>query len=158
MSKVSKKSSLNEVTKELEELQGGSQTITYNGEEIVIKPFTFGKLLKALKYLSVIVEDVEMLTRQNIITLIANNTEQVYGLLELGTGKSQEFFEDELPADVGFDIALAVWDVNQDFFSQKLGPKFQRLAQLGSQSDPKNKEEILETETNPEAQEAVGTT
>src|SRR3982751_2960734 len=82
--------------KSLETLQPDSDFVTINGEDVYIRPFTFGKLLKALKHLSNLASGFngDDAVEQNLLAALADNPDDVLGLLCLSTGKTKEFFED----------------------------------------------------------------
>jgi hypothetical protein len=128
---------------DLEKLQNKGEVVKVNGEDIHIKPFTFGQLLKALKHLSNIgnsfttgenLDDTSALLR-----VFSYHTEDVMGLLILATGKDKEFFEN-LDPEIGIDLAMAAWRVNQDFFAQKLAPKIQQMQELSDSPENKPKQ------------------
>lgn len=136
-----------EIMKELEALQPNQIEVKVGGETIVVKPFKFKQLLQALRYLSEMTENMGFMDELGIFRLIAAHPEQVMGLIKLATDKPDSFFDD-LEAEEGVDIALAVWKVNSDFFSQKLGPKMEKI--MPSQNSQSDQTKTTE-ETKPES-------
>jgi hypothetical protein len=129
--------------KDLEALQGQGVVIRAAGEDITVKPFTFGKLLKALKYLSNLGTAIsEKMDDIAILRAFATNGDDVIGLMMLSTGKDKQFFDD-LDAGEGVDLALATWNVNSDFFAQTIAPKMKALAESqGLQSDQETSPQV----------------
>jgi len=132
---------------DLEALQQEGAVVMVGTEEIRIRPFTFGQLLKALKHLahlgtSINDEDGEL----GLVRALTDNSDDVLGLLMLSTGKNKEFF-DTLSAEAGIDLAIATYKVNKDFFARTLTPKLSQLGlSLDSQSDQKNSEAPAQAE------------
>lgn len=120
----------------LEILQPEQNSIEVDGEIIVIKPFTFGKLLKALKYLSNLADlfsgGGEL--QETLLQGFAKHGDDVIGLLSLATNKPREFF-DELSADKGLDMAVIAYKVNESFFTTSLFPKLNELLPSDSQNE-----------------------
>lgn len=122
-------------TSDLEILQNQGKTVIVGKETIQVKPFTFGQLLKALKYLANIGKSFgdDNLDDSQIMQIIAYNTEDVASLLCLATGKPREFF-DTISAEEGIELTLAAWEVNKDFFANRLAPKLQELTKQNTPS------------------------
>lgn len=135
--------------KELEALQPQIATVTINNEIIEIKPFKFKQFFAALKHLSNMIADVNQYEDQTIqlIRLLGEHPDDVVGLMALATGKPAAFF-DTLDTDAGLDIAIAVWNVNKDFFGQKIQPKLVSLGLLNSPEESKTLETQEATESN----------
>ncbi len=135
-------------TAELEILMPLGEVVTLaSGEPITIKPYTFGQLLKALKYLTVLI-DVMDGTELDILRALASHGEEVIGLIMLATGKERDFFEN-LDSAEGIDLALATYRVNSDFFARKLMPKLNQFQASTTSPDPESKEPktpLLETD------------
>lgn len=133
-------------TDDLAILQPEEKFVEVNGTNIYVKPFTFGKLLKALKHLSAIFGTLEKLQHaetlsleQAFLDLIGSHEDDVLNLISFSTGQSLDFFED-LDAVKGLDLAVLTYEVNQDFFVQHLVPKLQNLFPSDSQEDQMNSE------------------
>lgn len=103
-------------------------TINDTQETIKVRPFKFGQLLKALKYLANIAADFASpnISEIEIINALTHHAEDMISLLCLATGKDRAFF-DEISSDEGVDLALAAWRVNQFFFTERLAPKMKGL-------------------------------
>ena len=130
---------------DLEALQNEGSIVTVKGEDIVIRPFNFGQLLKALKHLAnlggVLSEEDGP---ASVIRALAQNSEDVVGLLMLSTGKTREYFED-LSAEEGIDLAITTYTVNKDFFVRTLTPK---LSQLSPSTDSPEEQTSEKTEAD----------
>jgi hypothetical protein len=144
---------------ELEILQPDYSKIEVDGEIVEVKPFTFGKLLKALKHLSSLIKIFEdMQERGDVVDVtdflraFSEHTEDVISLLMLSTGKPREFFEDIDPS-AGIDLAQAAYEINKDFFEQNLMPK---IANLFPQ--PEAEQQVEETETKKTKAKKAGST
>lgn len=142
----------------LEILQPEENFVLINGEQVYVKQFTFGKLLKALKYLSNladILQEGEDGLQQNLLQAFARHGDDIIGLLSLCTGKPKEFF-DELEADKGLDMAVLAYKVNENFFVNNLFPKLNQMfpSDLQNQSE---ETEIVETETKAKAKKLGST-
>ena len=112
----------------LDELQPETEEIRIKGEIIEVKPFKFKHFLKITKLLAKLVEGVDFLSTSGIIFALAENEDVIYQILEMATGKSRDFFDDEtLEADSMFALLAMTWKVNQDFFSQKVSPSLKRV-------------------------------
>lgn len=138
---------------ELEALQPLTRKITINNEEIEIKPYKFRQLFSALKHMSNMVADVNTFEDQTVqlFRLLGNHPEDVLGLMSLSTGKPVSFFDD-ISSEEGIDVVVAVWEVNKDFFVQKIQPK---LKSLGLFQDLPEDQTKTEAETAPEPNEMV---
>ena len=149
MAKLVKKADPTPELPDLNALQNEGAVVTVGKEDIHIRPFTFGQLLKALKHLahlgtSMSEEDGEL----GLVKALTDNSDDVLGLLMLATGKPKEFF-DTLPAEKGIDLAIATYNVNKDFFARTLTPKLSQLGLVSQDlpSDQTNSETPQETET-----------
>lgn len=116
---------------ELERLSANPRELSVGGETIQVRPLRFLELIRALKYLTPILEVVDK------VDMSSNDLGEVSKLLEvapeamlkiagLSTGKEEQWF-DRLEADEGLDVFIAVFEVNKDFFVQRLGPKLANL-------------------------------
>ena len=126
----------------LKEVFPATITLTINGQEVEVKPYTFRHLLKAFGYLGKITEAFAYIPLNNEINLftaialgLGNNDDAVLSLVKLATDKDEAFLEG-LSASNGLDLLTAVWQVNKDFFYQKLQPALKELSpNLPSQSE-----------------------
>lgn len=140
----SKKDEMEETTEksEMQDLDAlqGFVTVEVGGEDIEIRPFKFKHLLKVVKYLSDLATDLpEIQDDLGIVTLIASNSDVIFNILKLAIEKDDAFF-DELDADKGVELALAVWNINKDFFMVKIRPQLTFL-QIPDQLDESPNEE-----------------
>lgn len=113
----------------LEVLQPDQQFVEIAGEKIYVKPYTFGKLLKALKYLGKLQNVLgagQDYLEEHFLEVLADHGEDVVGLISLSTDLPVEYF-DEIPSDKGLDLAIMTYKVNESFFAQNLLPKLQEL-------------------------------
>lgn len=126
----------------LETLQPVATVFEYGGTTIEVKPFTFGSLMKALKHISNIAvsfqgqEEIEV----NLLWAFANHSEDIVSLMSLSTGLPVEFY-DTIPSDLGVDVAMAVYQVNESFFTKNLLPKLQANLPSDSLNQPTAEEQ-----------------
>lgn len=134
---------------DLETLQPEEMFVEVDGEPIYVRPYTFGNLLKAFKHLSALYTSlVDGLTvEETIMNALANNGDDVVGLISLSTGLPKEYF-DTLDAVKGLDLAVMTYKVNESFFVQHLIPKLQELFPSDSQEQ---EAEVEEKESKPKA-------
>lgn len=119
---------------DLKILQPEENFILVGGSPVFVKPYTFAKLLKALKYLNNlagILQTREDGLEPSLLEAFSKHGDDVLGLLALATDKPLEFF-DELDAGIGLDLAILTYKVNESFFSEKLIPKIESLMQSDS--------------------------
>lgn len=143
---------MNKDLKELATLQPLTKSvhIASQNETIEVKPLKFKQLLKALQLLNVMAGSVNYeVDERNFIYLIAEHPDEIIDFLVLALGKDREYF-DNIESDEGVELAVAVWQVNQDFFVQKLAPKLKAVqgeseeetqTSEDSQSEKKSKKE-----------------
>jgi hypothetical protein len=87
--------------------------------DYVVKPFTLGQIGTALRILTPCIAgfDVNNLTIESVnlpilmYALTANDCADVFELVSMATGENLEHIK-ELPADIGFDLLKAVWEVS----------------------------------------------
>ena len=105
------------------------QEIQIGEEKILIKPFTFGQLPAAAKYLAPVAKAVreagiiggEVLLDQlvSMVDVLSIGGEDAIKLIAFAAGKDRPWF-DKISMDDGLKLAKAVWDVNADFFLRSL--------------------------------------
>ena len=139
---------------ELETLHPEGVTVKAGGEEVHLKPFTFGQLVKVTKHLKPIVgalkasgiwatekrgaETVFKLAEDwplKAVDAIAEGGDHLMDFLEFATGKSRAWL-DGLESDAGIALAKGVFEVNADFFGRKIIPLLQPLPPDGQTSSP----------------------
>lgn len=135
------------MTEEIKILFPGKELNLSTGEQLIIKPFTFGQLPKALSLASKIsfilaemynegkFEDKKKIS-QNLMQVLSQGGEDLIQLIALGVDKPREWF-DGLPGDDGINVMVAFLEVNIDFFTQRMMP--QLLAQVEKLPKPKEK-------------------
>lgn len=118
------------------------EEISIGGESLLFKPFPFGKLPKVIKHAGTIIGlfsslpnsiyttegDLNLEDPAVLIILMQHFAESSDVLIEiacLGTGKPREWIENLDPYD-GIFLLLKVWEVNKDFFTQRLAPLLQK--------------------------------
>lgn len=103
------------------------KVLNVGGEELTIRPFTFGQLPKVMAVLTKLSEPASKLYAGNIkdISLIselfASCGEDIIGLMALCLGKPVDFINN-LSQDEGIALVTAFIEVNSDFFIQKVLP------------------------------------
>lgn len=123
---------MNMETNEVALLFPQGKTVTLKGEEILIKPFGFGKFPKVLALMKGFKPPAEgtALNTFNIAEMVADNAEGVMDLAALATGKDKKWFDD-VGMDEGIELLKVVLEVNADFFVRRLQPKtMQAIEQL----------------------------
>lgn len=136
---------------DLEILQPEEMFVEVDGENVYVKPYTFGNLLKAFKHLSALYSTLqdELSVEQTIMRALSTHGDDVISLIGLATGKPVVFF-DTLDAVKGLDLAVMTYKVNESFFAQHLVPKLQELfpSALQTEETGVEEEEVVETENN----------
>lgn len=116
---------------ELEALEPSGSSITYRGESIEVKPLTVGqipKLIRKARGAINVVLAMEALPDSNelgfvdlIMDLAGNHGEELYEGVAICVRKDPAWIADgDIDDFVG--LAKAVFEVNRDFFAQRLGP------------------------------------
>lgn len=139
---------------ELAELHPQGKSVTLrNGREIVVRPYKFLEFFTALQFIDGLSSAIEG-DDLNLIKAFSQHSQEVLGLIKLATKLSDQELG-TLETDEGFDLALATYQVNQDFFVQKMAPKFQALAdkfQISTSSPGSAVVAETTTETAPQPQ------
>lgn len=120
------------VTNEVALLFPQGKAVKVKTEEIIIKPFGFGKFPKVLALMKTFKDPAPGtdITTVSIGHLLADNAESVMELIVLATGKPRAYFDD-MEMDEGVDVIAAILEVNADFFVKRLQPKtMQAIQQL----------------------------
>jgi uncharacterized protein DUF6631 len=116
----------------LEILRPEDQFVQIGGDKIYVRPYSFGKLPKVLKRIGKIQGAMDAfqqgggLNEAQIIEALGEHGEDIIALISLATDIPIEMF-DEIDSDVGVDLAIMAYKVNESFFVQKLLPKLQSL-------------------------------
>lgn len=108
-----------------------TRIVKVNGRDIEIAPFKFKVLLKVLTHVNNILDDSGFLDQytilQTLLKGVSQHPEDLIGILKLSTNITDDSFYDEIDAADGLSLLLATWEVNKDFFSQKLGGALKNL-------------------------------
>lgn len=121
------------MSNEMNTLFPGKEIQLNTGETIIIKPFTFGQLPKAIKigqkiggllanmYQQGKFEDQSQ-TSANLMLILSEGGEDLINLMSLGINKPRDWF-DQLQGDDGLNLTIAFLEVNIDFFTKKMMPQ-----------------------------------
>lgn len=101
---------------ELGKLLGRPLRVTIGGEELELRPFTFGHLDQVLEIVQPFLDDLQRMPR---LQVFKKHRDQVYGLIALLSGRDRMWIE-QLPATEGLRLFTACVEANDDFFSQGL--------------------------------------
>lgn len=149
-----------------------NREIVVQGEKIVIKPFFFGELPVVIRLVYPIMTaaglsqmlrvkqddekkfDVKMVIPENFLDIIAHvvleAAEPVIELLMFALKKERTWFNTLLP-DEGIDLTRVWFEVNKDFFVERVLQKFPTLVAMnsgGSTSLPSSSEAATEESTS----------
>lgn len=106
-------------------------TITLStGESIVLKPFTFGQLPKALAKANGIGALIQQAAqsgdlKSEVLGVMGEGGEDLIELVSMGVGKDREWFN-TLGADDGVYLTTEFLAVNFDFFTKRVLPQFEK--------------------------------
>lgn len=132
-----------EMAKEVELLFPQGKVVKLSGKDYTILPYGFGKFPKVMASLSKLADlaqfDTAAKTDDAIIKMLfLSGGEEVMELCALALDQPRKFL-DAIPADEGIQLALAILEVNRDFFIARLQPqlsiitsKLSELAGAGS--------------------------
>lgn len=108
-----------------------ARIVKVNGRDIEISPFKFKVLLKVLNHVNNLFEDAAFVDQytilQTLLRGVSQHPDDLIGILKLATGITEDNFYDEITSADGVNLLLATWEVNKDFFSQKLGGTLKNL-------------------------------
>jgi hypothetical protein len=102
------------------------QEITLAGKPLTITPLVVGELPAMLRAVQPFVR--EFAGEPDWPALLGEHGEAVLAALALGSRQPREWV-DALPLDEALTLAAAVFEVNADFFVQRLAPTIGALAQ-----------------------------
>lgn len=124
---------------ELEVLAPIARELTLQNIKVTITPFKFTQFTLVGKFLQQIrskIGDIDMevvndasgnpTLKIDFIKLIAECGEEIKGLCVLASGKDAAFI-DTLDADEGIVLLATIFEVNKDFFSQKISPQLEKI-------------------------------
>ena len=128
---MAKNSINNPLADDLASVFPATKVVNVNGRDIEISPFKFKVLLKVLNHVNNLFSDSGFLDQytliQTLLRGVSQHPDDVIGILKLATGITEDSFYDEISSADGVNLILATWEVNKDFFSQKLGDKLKNL-------------------------------
>lgn len=116
------------MSNEMDILFPEGKILTIGGEEITIKPLTFGQIPKASKMVAPIIKamakselagDSVMDMAGNWVDILAIGGDDLLNLIGWAIGKDRAWF-DTLQMDEGIELVKAVIEVNSDFFTKKV--------------------------------------
>lgn len=129
------------MTDELEVLEPSGTCVTCRGERIEVKPLTIGQLprlvrrsrpaINAVLALEQIPDASDFAFIDLLLQLAESHGEAVYEGVGICVDRSPEWMAD-LPPDEFLVLGRAVYEVNRDFFVQRLGPLLAARAGLGT--------------------------
>lgn len=112
---------------ELAQLFPIGKQISINEENLTIKPFKFGELPRVFKCIEPITGVLAQMLASgevnagSIAGLVANGGDSILDLIALGTKKPRGWV-DQLEMDQGVELLVSIFEVNADFFTQKVLP------------------------------------
>ena len=121
---------------EIDVLFPDGKTLTIGGDEITIKPLTFGQIPKASKMIAPIVKALASaeLGGQSLLDLAGNwveimavGGEDLLSLIGWTIGKDRAWF-DALGMDDGILLVKTVIEVNSDFFTKRVMPMLPQVS------------------------------
>ena len=130
---------------DLSVLEPSGSSVSYRGEELQIRPLTIGQLPRLVRVARPVIDavlDLEVLPDENsgemvtlVLDLIGQHGDAVFAAAEICTGKPAAWIEGG-EIDEFVVLAKTVFEVNRDFFVQKLAPllggRAASLAALGA--------------------------
>ncbi len=130
---------------EIDVLFPDGKTLTIGGDEITIKPLTFGQIPKASKMIAPIIKAMSSaeLGGQSLLDLAGNwveimavGGEDLMSLIGWAIGKDRAWF-DALGMDYGILLVKTVIEVNSDFFTKRVMPMLPQVSpDSGATSSP----------------------
>jgi len=117
------------MTDQLEVLEPSGSSVMYGGERIEVLPLTIGQLPKIVRLARPVIDslmamdesagEAEMVAM--LMDMLDKHGEAMFGAVALAVDKPEEFIA-KGKLDEFVDLAKAVYEVNRDFFAQKLAP------------------------------------
>lgn len=128
---MAKNNNITSIADDLGSVFPETRIVKVKGRDIEISPFKFKVLLKVLTHVNNILDDSGFLDQytilQTLLRGISQHPDDLIGILKLSTNVTEDSFYDEIDAVDGVNLLLATWEVNKDFFSQKLGGALKSL-------------------------------
>ena len=111
---------------DLDVLAPPPQELMLAGTQLTITPLVVGELPAMLQTVAPFAR--ELTGKPDWLALLGEHEEGVLAALALGSRQPREWVN-ALPLDEALSLAAAVFEVNADFFVQRLAPKIGALAQ-----------------------------
>lgn len=130
------------MSNEMDILFPEGKILTIGGEEITIKPLTFGQIPKASKMVAPIIKamakcelagDSIIDVAGNWVDILAIGGDDLLNLIGWAIGKDRAWF-DTLQMDDGVDLVKSVIEVNADFFTKKVMDRLNLGALAGKET------------------------
>lgn len=120
-----------------------ARELTVRGENLTLKPFTFGELARVTRYVAPIARSLLASGIMTVIPPVEGSTNatikidpdfvpKLFGMLEDASEplmeliafavKQERSWLNEVPADEGITLATQLWEVNADFFVKRVMP------------------------------------
>lgn len=96
-------------------------------EAIKITPFRFSQFAEVSKYIVLIRANTDESGDLDMLKLVADHGKEIGDIIRVATGKPTEWVGD-LELTDALELAVAILEVNRDFFSQRLVPRLRELA------------------------------
>ena len=118
------------MTGALDVLEPEARAVQYQGERLEIQPLTIGMLPKFVRLARPVIDaliDADLAQLRDgdeldvLLDLVVDHGEASFAAAALVTGKPQAWIESGDPAEF-VELATAIFEVNRDFFIQKLAP------------------------------------
>jgi hypothetical protein len=118
---------------ELQQLLGQPTLITIAGENLELKPITFGQLPAVLELVGPLLADLNR-DGVDMVDLIMRHADRLLPLAALLTGRQREWI-DALPLDEAAELIGTLIEINADFFARRVLPRLNaRMDRLGGMS------------------------
>ena len=124
------------MTDDLDVLEPSGSSVRFRDKDLELKPLTIGQLPKLVRAARPVIDAVFSLDKVPdagdedmvgiLMDLIEHHGEQVFEAAAICTGKTAEWIADA-QIDEFADLAIKVFEVNRDFFVQKLAPRLTEL-------------------------------
>lgn len=127
------------MSNELNLLFPAGKQISIRDENLTIKPFKFGELPKVFKCIEPLTASMAKMVAdrntspQAIAMLLSEGGDSVLDLMVIGAKKDRTWIDD-LEIDEGVEVLTSIFEVNADFFIQKVLPKVNTTVVPGQMS------------------------
>lgn len=143
---------------DLNVLEPAGSSVSYLGEQLEIKPLTIGQLPRLVRAARPVIDAVlkiEQLPDENsdelvalVLELVDKHSDGVFAVAAICSGKDADWLQNG-PLDEFVILAKSIFEVNRDFFVQKLAPllggRAASLAALGAGRTPSNSSSSTDT-------------